>query len=116
MQQFTSSIIFARQSHNTTLLCFIYTFKVTRCVSLRIYVILWYMYIPVCIISQIWVCLAENAIYPCDKENCFRWFSKLMGEEPDLDPEITKDFFEQNILHFDPALLTEHGIKYEFYF
>jgi len=34
-----------------------------------------------------------------------------MGEEPDLDPEITKAFFEQNILKFDPALLTEHGIK-----
>jgi len=33
-----------------------------------------------------------------------------MGEEPDLDPEITKDFFEQNILLFDPSLLTENGM------
>ena len=60
--------------------------------------------------KQIWMCLAENAIYPCDRENCFRWFSKLMGEEPDLDPEITKDFFEHNILQFDPSLLTENGM------
>lgn len=82
--------------------------------------------------KQIWTCLAENAIYPCDRENCFKWFSKvsvlacsvisfdccltwifpfqLMGEEPDLDPEITKDFFEANILQFDPSLLTENGM------
>ena len=38
-------------------------------------------------------------------------FLKLMGEEPDLDPEILKDFMEQNILQFDPALLTENGMK-----
>ena len=37
--------------------------------------------------------------------------SQLMGEEPDLDPEITKDFLEQNILQFDPALLTENGMR-----
>ena len=35
---------------------------------------------------------------------------QLMGEEPDLDPEITKDFFEANILQFDPSLLTENGM------
>jgi ubiquitin carboxyl-terminal hydrolase 9/24 len=34
-----------------------------------------------------------------------------MGEEPDLDPEITRDFFEQNILQLDPSLLTENGMK-----
>ena len=34
-----------------------------------------------------------------------------MGDEPDLDPEINKDFFEGNILQLDPALLTENGIK-----
>lgn len=36
---------------------------------------------------------------------------KLMGEEPDLDPDITRDFFERNILQLDPSLLTENGIK-----
>ncbi len=36
---------------------------------------------------------------------------QLMGEEPDLDPDITKEFFENNILQFDPSLLTENGMK-----
>lgn len=40
-----------------------------------------------------------------------------MGEEPDLDPAINKDFFENNILLLDPTLLTESGIKcYERFF
>lgn len=34
-----------------------------------------------------------------------------MGDEPDLDPAINKDFFENNILQLDPTLLTESGIK-----
>ncbi|XP_025829816.1 probable ubiquitin carboxyl-terminal hydrolase FAF-X [Agrilus planipennis] len=61
--------------------------------------------------KQIWNCLTENAVFPSDREACFRWFSKLMGEEPDLDPGINKDFFENNILQLDPVLLTESGIK-----
>jgi ubiquitin carboxyl-terminal hydrolase 9/24 len=61
--------------------------------------------------KQIWTCLAENAIFPSDREQCFKWFSKLMGEEPDLDPEINKDFFESNLLQLDPGLLTEAGMK-----
>ena len=61
--------------------------------------------------TQIWKCLAENAVFVQDREACFKWFSKLMGEEPDLDPEINKDFFENNILQLDPSLMTENGIK-----
>ena len=61
--------------------------------------------------KQIWQCLAENAVFASDRESCFKWFSKLMGEEPDLDPGINKDFFENNILQLDPTLLTESGIK-----
>ena len=34
-----------------------------------------------------------------------------MGDEPDLDPEINRDFFENNILQLDPSLMTESGIK-----
>ncbi|KAL4220567.1 putative ubiquitin carboxyl-terminal hydrolase FAF-X [Mactra antiquata] len=60
---------------------------------------------------QIWHCLAENAIYATDREACFKWFAKLMGEEPDLDPEITREFFEKNILQFDASLLTENGMN-----
>ncbi|CAG5097169.1 Similar to Usp9x: Probable ubiquitin carboxyl-terminal hydrolase FAF-X (Mus musculus) [Cotesia congregata] len=67
--------------------------------------------------KQIWQCLAEQAVFVSDREACFRWFSKLMGEEPDLDPAINKDFFENNILQLDPTLLTESGIKcYERFF
>lgn len=61
--------------------------------------------------KQIWQCLAENAVFASDREACFKWFSKLMGDEPDLDPGINKDFFENNILQLDPLLLTESGIK-----
>ncbi|XP_015113730.1 probable ubiquitin carboxyl-terminal hydrolase FAF-X isoform X2 [Diachasma alloeum] len=67
--------------------------------------------------KQIWQCLADQAVFVSDREACFKWFSKLMGEEPDLDPAINKDFFENNILQLDPTLLTESGIKcYERFF
>ncbi|XP_057193293.1 probable ubiquitin carboxyl-terminal hydrolase FAF-X isoform X1 [Triplophysa rosa] len=61
--------------------------------------------------KQIWKCLAENAVFLCDREACFKWYSKLMGDEPDLDPDINKDFFENNVLQLDPTLLTENGMK-----
>ncbi|XP_077293704.1 ubiquitin carboxyl-terminal hydrolase-like faf isoform X2 [Arctopsyche grandis] len=61
--------------------------------------------------KQIWVCLAERGVSPEDREACFRWFSKLMGEEPDLDPTINLQFFKQNILTLDPRLLTYSGIQ-----
>ncbi|XP_076872060.1 LOW QUALITY PROTEIN: ubiquitin carboxyl-terminal hydrolase 9X-like [Brachyhypopomus gauderio] len=61
--------------------------------------------------KQIWKCLAENAVFLCDREACFKWYSKLMGDEPDLDPDINKDFFESNVLQLDPSLLTENGMK-----
>ncbi|XP_038836137.1 probable ubiquitin carboxyl-terminal hydrolase FAF-X isoform X1 [Salvelinus namaycush] len=61
--------------------------------------------------KQIWRCLAESAVFLCDREACFKWYSKLMGDEPDLDPDINKDFFENNVLQLDPSLLTENGMK-----
>ena len=60
---------------------------------------------------QIWHCLVERAIFVADREACFKWFSKLMGEEPDLDPEVNRDFFENQILQLDPSLMTESGMK-----
>lgn len=60
---------------------------------------------------EIWHSLAEEAVFVCDREACFKWFSKLMGEEPDLDPAVNRDFFERNILQLDPVLLTESGMK-----
>ena len=35
-----------------------------------------------------------------------------MGDDPDLDPDITRLFFENNVLKTDPAMLNEHGLKY----
>ena len=35
-----------------------------------------------------------------------------MGDEPDLDPEISRSFFEGNVLKLDPSLLTENGIRF----
>lgn len=35
-----------------------------------------------------------------------------MGDEPDLDPEISRTFFEGNVLKLDPSLLTENGIRF----
>lgn len=61
--------------------------------------------------KQIWTCLAENAAYPEDREICFKWFSQLMTEEPDLDPDVNREFFEANILQLDPSLVTESGIE-----
>nr|CAC38831.1 putative ubiquitin-specific protease [Mus musculus] len=61
--------------------------------------------------KQIWNCLAENAVYFSDREACFMWYSKLMGDEPDLHPDINKEFFESNVLQLDPSLLTENGMK-----
>ncbi|CAH0691384.1 unnamed protein product [Chilo suppressalis] len=61
--------------------------------------------------KQIWVCLAERPAHYGDREACFRWFSKLMGEEPDLDPNINLHFFRRNIMTLPPNLLTHAGIK-----
>ncbi|RWS27831.1 putative ubiquitin carboxyl-terminal hydrolase FAF-X-like protein [Leptotrombidium deliense] len=61
--------------------------------------------------KQIWKCLAENEVYIEDREACFRWFSQLMTEEPDLDPEINRDFFENNVLQLEAGLVTESGIE-----
>uniref|UniRef100_A0A2A4J087 ubiquitinyl hydrolase 1 n=1 Tax=Heliothis virescens TaxID=7102 RepID=A0A2A4J087_HELVI len=61
--------------------------------------------------EQIWVCLAEKPAHLGDREACFRWFSKLMGEEPDLDPNINLHFFRRNIMTLSPNLLTHAGIK-----
>jgi len=47
---------------------------------------------------QIWVSLAEKAAFLADREAGFRWFSKLMGEEQDIDPAINTKFFINNLL------------------
>ena len=66
--------------------------------------------------GQMWLCapkakrcVAEDALFSSDREICFKWFSKLNGDERDLDPEINRDFIESNLLKPDPAPLTNLG-------
>lgn len=60
---------------------------------------------------QIWNCLVQRSVYKEDREEAFSWFSQLMADEPDLDPEFLRRFFENQILKLDPILLTESGIE-----
>ena len=39
-----------------------------------------------------------------------------MGDDPDLDPDITKQFFETNVLKIQPSTLNEHGLRLTSYF
>jgi ubiquitin carboxyl-terminal hydrolase 9/24 len=59
----------------------------------------------------VWKCLAQNSVFECDRENCFRWFSKLMTDDSDLEPDMNKSFFENYVTQLDPKLMTDSGIK-----
>lgn len=49
--------------------------------------------------ENIWACLAERPTIPLDRDQCFKWFHKLMSaEEPDLEPEFIKSFYESKVL------------------
>lgn len=61
--------------------------------------------------ETIWKCLAQNSVFECDREICFKWFSKLMTEDPDLEPDMNKAFFVNYITKLDPKLLTDSGIR-----
>ena len=45
------------------------------------------------------------------REICFKWFSKLMTDDPDLEPDMNKTFFVDSITKLDPKLLTDSGIR-----
>ena len=62
--------------------------------------------------ESVWRCLAQNSIFDCDREFCFKWFSKLMNDDPDLEADMIKKIFEDYITQLDPKLLTDSGIKY----
>ena len=61
--------------------------------------------------ETIWKCLAQNSVFECDREICFKWFSKLMTDDPDLEPDMNKTFFVDYITKLDPKLLTDSGIR-----
>jgi ubiquitin carboxyl-terminal hydrolase 9/24 len=62
--------------------------------------------------ESVWRCLAQNSIFDCDREYCFKWFSKLMHDDPDLEPDMIKKIFEDYITQLDPKLFTDSGIKF----
>ena len=39
---------------------------------------------------------------------------KVMSDDPDLDPEICKQFFEDNVFKLDASKLNEHGLRWVF--
>ncbi len=61
--------------------------------------------------ETIWKCLAQNSVFESDREICFKWFSKLMTDDPDLEPDMNKTFFVNYVTKLDPKLLTDSGIK-----
>ena len=63
---------------------------------------------------NVWVMQALKQIRDIcclNAETPLKWFSKLMGEELDLDLEVNREFFEAQILQLDPSLMTESGMK-----
>lgn len=61
--------------------------------------------------EQIWHCLTNPAVFDSDREACFKWFTKLMGDEPYLLPGDIIDFFTKIVLRLDPTHLTEFGMN-----
>ena len=61
--------------------------------------------------ETIWKCLAQNSVFESDREICFKWFSKLMTDDSDLEPDMNKTFFVSYITKLEPRLLTDSGIK-----
>ena len=50
--------------------------------------------------ETIWKCLAQNSVFELDREICFKWFSKLMTDDPDLEPDMNRTFFVNYITKF----------------
>ena len=52
--------------------------------------------------NMVWKSLYIDAVYDWDKEACMKWFSERIGEAKDddlnLEPNMMKDFFINNIL------------------
>ncbi|CAF0941972.1 unnamed protein product [Adineta ricciae] len=60
--------------------------------------------------KMIWISLAEQAIYPNDREQCFRWFAEIIDED-DFEPKAAKDFFQNHLMKLEPNLLTDLGMN-----
>jgi ubiquitin carboxyl-terminal hydrolase 9/24 len=62
-------------------------------------------------VLNVWKTLAEFPVFPSDREVCLKWFSKLVSDEPDLEPDTIKHMFIENIMKLSPNLLTDNGFR-----
>ena len=60
--------------------------------------------------KMIWISLAEQAVFPNDREQCFRWFAEIIDEE-DFEPRAAQDFFQNHLMKLEPNLLTDLGMR-----
>ena len=60
--------------------------------------------------TKIWQILAVGWVHSCDRDICFKWFSKLVANGPDMDPSTIGPFFVNQFLQLDPCLMTENGV------
>lgn len=60
---------------------------------------------------MVWESLAENPAFPSDRDACFKWFAKLVSDEPDIEPETAKKIFTENVHKIPPQHLTENGFR-----
>ncbi|XP_040571248.1 ubiquitin carboxyl-terminal hydrolase 9Y [Lepeophtheirus salmonis] len=69
---------------------------------------LWLLEAPA---KRIWKSLIEESHLEEVRDACFEWFLYLMNNEPDINPEHVKSFFDNCIIQMDPKLLTMSGME-----
>ncbi|CAF1148229.1 unnamed protein product [Rotaria sordida] len=67
-------------------------------------------YLGLDLMKMIWISLAEQAVYPYDREQCFRWFAEII-DEVGFDFKAGKEFFQNHFMKLEPHLLTELGMN-----
>jgi len=61
------------------------------------------------VVKSIWRNLAEQAVYPFDRQQCFRWFAETV-EDVGLEYRADREFFQEHLMKLDPHLLTDLGM------
>jgi ubiquitin carboxyl-terminal hydrolase 9/24 len=60
---------------------------------------------------MMWESLVEKPAFASDRDTCFRWFAKLVSDEPDIEPDTVKKLFTENLHRMPPQHLTENGFR-----
>lgn len=64
--------------------------------------------------TELWNCLAIQAIFPTDRQICFQWFSLLMEFDFYLDDDYSHvflGFLHASLAKFDPSLIDIYGVE-----